>query len=134
MANHVGVPGARLYAGHTGNRLDWPAKTVKAGVHGVPGGEHVLLCSDGSHRYLTVRECARLQGFPDSYIFAGSRSEAMRQIGNAVPVPLGRLIAAQIADKLSGTLHPAHATIRSSSRSRRHFADDGGGQEQELAS
>jgi DNA (cytosine-5)-methyltransferase 1 len=134
IANHVGVPGARLYAGHTGNRLDWPAKTVKAGVHGVPGGEHVLIRSDGSHRYLTVRECARLQGFPDSYTFAGSRSEAMRQIGNAVPVPLGRLIATQIADKLAGTLRPAHATVRSSSRSRRHLADDGGGQEQELAS
>ena len=120
IANHVGIPGARLYAGHTGNPLDWPAKTVKAGVHGVPGGEHVLIRDDGSHRYLTVRECARLQGFPDSYRFTGPRSEAMRQIGNAVPVPLSRLIAVRIADKLAGTVHPAHADNGASPRSRRH--------------
>jgi DNA (cytosine-5)-methyltransferase 1 len=98
--NHVGIPGARLYKGHSGNRLDWPAKTVKAGVHGVPGGEHVLLRDDGTHRYLTVRECARLQGFPDGYRFIGPRSEAMRQIGNAVPVPLAQLMAAAIAERL----------------------------------
>lgn len=134
IANHVGIPGARLYAGHTGNSLDWPAKTVKAGVHGVPGGEHVLIRDDGTHRYLTVRECARLQGFPDSYRFAGPRSEAMRQIGNAVPVPLARIIAARIADKLAGTLRPAHANNGASPRSRRHIEDDGCGQTQGLAS
>jgi DNA (cytosine-5)-methyltransferase 1 len=133
IANHVGIPGARLYAGHTGNPLDWPAKTVKAGVHGVPGGEHVLIRDDGSHRYLTVRECARLQGFPDSYRFTGPRSEAMRQIGNAVPVPLSRLIAVRIADKLAGTLRPAHADNGASPRSRRHIEDDGSGQAQGLA-
>ncbi len=134
IANHVGIPGARLYPGHTGNPLDWPAKTVMAGVHGVPGGEHVLVRPDGTHRYLTVRECARLQGFPDDYRLVGPRSEAMRQIGNAVPVPLARLVAARIADKLAGTLRPAHATDRSSSRSRHHLTDDGGGQTQGLAS
>lgn len=133
IANHVGIPGARLYAGHTGNPLDWPAKTVKAGVHGVPGGEQVLLRDDGTHRYLTVRECARLQGFPDSYRFTGPRSEAMRQIGNAVPVPLARLIAVRIADKLAGTLRPAHADNKASPRSRRHIEDDGSGQRQGLA-
>ncbi len=133
IANHVGVPGARLYAGHTGNALDWPAKTVKAGVHGVPGGEHILLRGDGTHRYLTVRECARLQGFRDSYRFIGPRSEAMRQIGNAVPVPLARLIAAGIADKLAGTLGPAHENNGASPRSRCHFPDDGSGKAQGLA-
>ncbi len=99
--NHRGVPGARLYRGHTGNRLDWPAKTVKAGDHGSPGGEHVLLNDDGTHRYLTVRECARLQGFPDDWVFEGPRGEAMRQIGNAVPMPLARLMAEAAAHVLT---------------------------------
>lgn len=97
---HIGIPGARLYKGHTGNDLDRPAKTIKAGGHGNPGGEHVLLKDDGSIRYLTVRECARVQAFPDTYQFSGSRSEAMRQIGNAVPVSLARLLACSIRDAI----------------------------------
>ncbi|MFN9646369.1 MAG: DNA cytosine methyltransferase [Cyanobacteriota bacterium] len=36
--NHVGIPGARAYPGHTGSELDQPSKTIKAGVHGVCGG------------------------------------------------------------------------------------------------
>jgi DNA (cytosine-5)-methyltransferase 1 len=97
IKNHVGIPGARLYPGHSGSPLDWPGKSIKAGVHGCPGGEHIVVREDGSYRYLTVRECARLQGFPDSWAFEGSRTEAMRQIGNAVPVPLGRLVLEGVA-------------------------------------
>jgi DNA (cytosine-5)-methyltransferase 1 len=100
--SHIGVPGARLYKGHSGNPLDWPAKTIKAGVHGVPGGEHVVILDSGEHRYLTVRECARVQTFPDSWMFAGPRSEASRQIGNAVPVRLAATLGKRIADTLSG--------------------------------
>lgn len=103
LHNHVGIPGARLYKGHSGSPLDWPGKSIKAGVHGCPGGEHILVREDGSIRYLTVRECARLQGFPDEWHFTGSRSEAMRQIGNAVPVPLGRLVLTEVGEKLSSS-------------------------------
>ena len=103
--NHVGIPGARLYAGHSGSKLDWPAKSVKAGVHGNPGGEHIVVRDDGTHRYWTVRETARIQGFPDDHVFEGPRSEAMRQIGNAVPVPLARAAAATVAAALHGTVH-----------------------------
>lgn len=99
--HHVGWPGARIYAGHTPNRLDWPAKTVKAGVHGVPGGESVLLEDDGSHRYMTVREAARVMTFPDDWWLAGPRGEQMRQLGNAVPVALGQVFARAVADALS---------------------------------
>lgn len=94
--NHRFQPGARAYPGHTGSPLDEPAKTLKAGVHGVPGGENMLLQPDGSVRYFTIRESARLQTFPDNYIFHGAWSEAMRQIGNAVPVDLATLIARDI--------------------------------------
>lgn len=99
--NHVGIPGARLYPGHSGSPLDWPGKSVKAGVHGCPGGEHILVREDGSYRYLTVRECARLQGFPDEWVFEGSRTEAMRQIGNAVPVPLARTMLEAAVSELT---------------------------------
>ncbi|MYS81395.1 DNA cytosine methyltransferase [Embleya scabrispora] len=113
ITDHVGWPNARIYKGHTPNELDRPAKTVKAGVHGVPGGESVLLLDDqvkdsGSpdgwrrlHRYLTVRETARLMTFPDEWQGAGPRGEKMRQLGNAVPVVLGEFFARAVADALT---------------------------------
>ena len=93
-------PGARIYAGHTGSPLHLPAKTLKAGDHGVPGGENMLVKPDGSVRYFTVRESARLQTFPDGFMFHGSWSESMRQLGNAVPVALAHLVAASVAERL----------------------------------
>jgi DNA (cytosine-5)-methyltransferase 1 len=100
IANHVHNPGARSYPGHTGSPLDEPAKTLKAGVHGVPGGENMLARLDGSVRYFTVREAARLHTFPDDYVFRGSWSEAMRQLGNAVPVRLAEVVAGSVAATL----------------------------------
>lgn len=97
---HVFVPDARLYPKHTGSKLDWPAKTVKAGVHGCPGGEHIVVFDNGSHRYLTVRECALLQGFPPDYALPELRSKAMRQIGNAVPPPVAAAVGEQLAEVL----------------------------------
>ena len=96
IPNHRLVPGARIYPGHTGSALDQPAKTLKAGDHGVPGGENVVVFPDGSLRYFTIREAARLQTFPDDYLFHGSWTESMRQIGNAVPVELAFPIASSV--------------------------------------
>src|SRR3990167_458398 len=100
IANHRFHSGARSYAGHTGSPLDEPAKTLKAGVHGVPGGENMLTRPDGSVRYFSVRESARLQTFPDNYVFHGSWSETMRQLGNAVPVRLAEVIGKDVARRL----------------------------------
>ncbi len=100
VANHRHNPGARSYKGHTGSRLDEPAKTLKAGDHGVPGGENMLSRADGTVRYFTVREAARLQTFPDDYIFQGAWTEAMRQLGNAVPVRLAEVVARSVAQSL----------------------------------
>lgn len=94
---HQFQAGARAYVGHTGSALDEPAKALKAGDHGVPGGENMMRRVDGSVRYFTVRESARLQTFPDSYIFVGSWTETMRQLGNAVPVNLAAAVAAKLA-------------------------------------
>lgn len=98
---HFLIPGARRYAGHSGSPLDEPAKTLKAGVHGVPGGENAVLLADGTVRYLTIRESARLQTFPDQFVFSCSWTESMRQIGNAVPVTLAQLLATQLASVVS---------------------------------
>ena len=100
FANHRLNPGARVYVGHTGSQIDWPSKTLKAGVHGVPGGENMIAFEDGSVRYLTVREAARIQTFPDSWRFEGAWSEAMRQLGNAVPVVLAGVVARSVAGHL----------------------------------
>lgn len=94
--NHVGQPGAKSYPGHTGSPLDAPAKTLKAGVHGVPGGENMLRNPNGTVRYFTAREAARLQTFPDNYLFRGAWTETMRQIGNAVPVALAAAVAGSV--------------------------------------
>ncbi|MFH1019647.1 MAG: DNA cytosine methyltransferase, partial [Pseudomonadota bacterium] len=99
--NHNFQGSAKVYPGHTGSPLDLPAKTLKAGDHGVPGGENMMVLENGDVRYFTARESARLQTFPDGYVFHGSWSETMRQLGNAVPVALGRRVAASVAERLA---------------------------------
>jgi DNA (cytosine-5)-methyltransferase 1 len=106
--NHIGQSGARSYPGHTGSPLDRPAKTLKAGVHGVPGGENMLRRPNGTVRYFTVREAARIQTFPDDYIFSGAWGEAMRQIGNAVPVCLAQAVARSVAQALARAVSAPH--------------------------
>jgi len=100
FANHIFQPGARPYVGHTGSPLDEPAKTLKAGDHGVPGGENMIAFPSGEVRYFTVREAAAIQTFPKEFVFSSSWSENMRQIGNAVPVHLAKTLA----DSIAGTL------------------------------
>jgi DNA (cytosine-5)-methyltransferase 1 len=111
VVGHIGWPGARIYKGHTPNELDRPAKTVKAGVHGVPGGESVMRLDErvpdasAPYRYMTVRETARVMTFPDEWHGSGPRGEQMRQLGNAVPVVLGEFFAKAVADALSAAGH-----------------------------
>lgn len=104
IANHFYQPGARAYPGHTGSPLDEPSKALKAGDHGVPGGENMLNYGNGKVRYFSVRESARIQTFPDGYVFSGSWTESMRQLGNAVPVALAKAVASSIHKRLA-TLH-----------------------------
>ena len=46
---------------------------------------------------LTVRMCARIQGFPDDWVFAGKKTASYRQVGNAFPPPVAQAVSAQIA-------------------------------------
>lgn len=100
ISDHIFRGGARAYVGHTGSDLDVPAKTVKAGGHGVPGGENMIRFRDGSVRYFTVYEAKLIQTFPKAFQITGAWGEALRQIGNAVPVELGRRIGSALIAKL----------------------------------
>ncbi len=106
---HMFQGGARTYPGHTGSPLDLPAKALKAGDHGVPGGENMMFRDDGTVRYFTIRESARLMGLPDDYEFPRSWTESMRQMGNAVPVQLAEAVGKWLADQVSN----ANATKKS---------------------
>lgn len=79
-------------------RLSWdePAPTITTDAAAVM----VCRCHPDETRPLTVAESARLQGFPDNWTFCGSRTDRYRQVGNAVPVPLGDAIGRTMADLL----------------------------------
>lgn len=94
--HHVFKDGAKVYPGHTGSYIDEPSKALKAGGHGVPGGENMVRFEDGSVRYFTVRESARIQTFPDDFAFQGSWGEVMRQLGNAVPAELAKAVGESV--------------------------------------
>jgi DNA (cytosine-5)-methyltransferase 1 len=101
ITDHIYRGGARIYPGHNGSCFDWPSKTIKAGGHGVPGGENMIRFSDGSVRYFTTFEAKRIQTFPDNFVIKGAWGEAMRQIGNAVPVLLAEKIGFALAEKIN---------------------------------
>jgi DNA (cytosine-5)-methyltransferase 1 len=101
ISDHTFRDGARIYPGHTGSILDLPAKTIKAGDHGVPGGENMIRFPDKKVRYLTVFEAKRLQTFPDDFAIMGGWGEAMRQVGNAVPVIFAQIIGYELVKTLN---------------------------------
>lgn len=110
--NHYWIDGCRSYRGHTGSSMDEPAKTLKAGVHGVPGGENMVRLSKDSLRYFSLHESALLQTFPPAYIFRGPRSAVVRQIGNAAPPMIVHLLGAQLRRLVSGRLRTAGSQYR----------------------
>ncbi|MEX0750593.1 MAG: DNA cytosine methyltransferase, partial [Dehalococcoidia bacterium] len=65
-----------------------PSPTVPA----TPIQKGTSLCHPEHDRVLSVREYARVQQFPDDWLFAGPTAEKYKQIGNAVPIGLGRAI------------------------------------------
>ena len=79
--------------GKTGfyRRLSWDAPSPT--ITGRANRKGSALCHPEALRPVSVRECAALQGFPEDWRFVGSMNAQYMQIGNAVPVPLGKAIA-----------------------------------------
>jgi DNA (cytosine-5)-methyltransferase 1 len=83
-------------------RLRWDGQcpTITGGFDSFTRGRYG---HPSANRPLTPREAARLQGFPDSFVFLGTRHDIRHQIGNAVPPPLAEAIGAAILAALGGS-------------------------------
>jgi DNA (cytosine-5)-methyltransferase 1 len=92
------LPGHRDPIDHT-DRLCWtePSGTVLVGSSG--GGARPFIHPE-EPRHITVREAARLQAFPDEWVFIGNQTAQYRQVGNAVPPPLAAAVIRHVASLL----------------------------------
>jgi DNA (cytosine-5)-methyltransferase 1 len=81
--------------GDESNKKDRPAYTIRANPKSRVQFHYLL------DRRLTVRECARIQTFPDDFVFTHAKTSSVSQIGNAVPPMLAYIVAKAVADYLS---------------------------------
>lgn len=80
-------------------RWDRPSVTIRTEFFKPEKGRYLHPVED---RALTLLEASRIQGFPDDHHWVGSKTAIARQIGNAVPIPLGRALATQIGGQFAG--------------------------------
>ena len=81
-------------------RNDWDGFFSTTITTPCPMGKQGRVLHPDQPRLVSVRECARSQGFPDTYKFYGTIVERYRQIGNAVPPPMGRALGMQIREAM----------------------------------
>src|SRR5690606_21980782 len=89
---------------------DQPVRTIMA--HLSKDGYSHIHYDDAQARTISVREAARLQSFPDGFVFSGAMNEAFRQIGNAVPPLMAKAIATEIMNTIRTSVdaHTAQPT------------------------
>ncbi|XP_057663832.1 DNA (cytosine-5)-methyltransferase PliMCI-like [Diorhabda carinulata] len=89
-------------------RLEWDGYFGTTITNPEPMGKQGRVLHPNQHRVVSVRECARSQGFRDTFKFCGSILDKYRQVGNAVPPPLGAAIGREIAKAFQLTMdkHP----------------------------
>ena len=121
----MGVRSYEAGGGKTGffRRLSWDGQAPT--IVGKPNRKGSAMCHPSSTRPLSVRECARLQGFPDDWVFEGSMHRQYAQIGNAVPVALGRAIGRTLVAESAAAvpltdamLARALGTVKASARNK----------------
>lgn len=96
IPNHIGNNHKVKITGYVGGRqLDWDKPSPTITGRGSRSGGAVIHPHPDGHRRLSIRECARIQSFPDDFIFCGSNGAAYAQIGNAVPPIMSFFIANQ---------------------------------------
>lgn len=83
-------------------RLDWDGNFPTSITDPQPMGKVGMCFHPEQDRIVTVRECARSQGFPDTYQFAGNILHKHRQIGNAVPPPLAYALGKKLKEAVQG--------------------------------
>ncbi|GAA2199978.1 DNA cytosine methyltransferase [Sinomonas flava] len=102
LPTHLQAPCWRKHTSGSGDvmgrlRSDRPSVTIRTEFFKPEKGRYL---HPTANRAITHYEAALLQGFPDSHRFVGSKTAIARQIGNAVPIPLGRAIARHLADHI----------------------------------
>lgn len=97
--------------------MDLPSPTIV----GIPSHASTALCHPTETRALTLRECARIQEFPDSWHFEGTPVEQFTQVGNAVPLRLGRVAGTAIAKELDNLRESASLSTAGTPRIRRVY-------------
>lgn len=105
LPDHLLSPCWRKHRTGTGDvmgrlHLDKPSVTIRTEFFKPEKGRYLHPTED---RVITHYEAALIQGFPETYQWVGTREEIARQIGNAVPIPLGQAIGRQLRDALNGT-------------------------------
>ena len=103
IPNHSGSKHKVKINGYVGNRLlDWDKPSPTITGRGSRSGGAVIHPHPNRLRRLSVRECARLQSFPDDFIFLGSNSACFAHIGNAVPPIMSFYLAKEFRKVIDG--------------------------------